>query len=104
MGAEQSVGRLIFSDGLVQLAGEEGKQIVVRWRDMSREYLDERLEELSAQGRVRQGLDVPAVCTLMKGTLLTFAMQASLGRSGDEEELEHRIDDAWKTLSLLLFE
>ena len=103
VGAEGSVGRLIFSDGLVHLAGEAGHQRVERWRQRSVGYLLERLGRLKAAGRARAAVDVPAMSMLIQGALLTFAMQASLGRAGSNEALQARIDHAWGTLTTLLF-
>lgn len=50
---------------------------------------------------LRPDLDTPAMCLLIQGTLLTFAMDASL-RSGDSD-LHARIDHAWATLTAVLF-
>lgn len=103
VGAEGSVGRLIFSDGLVHLAGEAGHRRIEGWRRRSVDYLLERLGRLEAAGRTRGGVDVPAMSMLIQGALLTFAMQASLGRTGSDEDLQGRIDHAWGALSTLLF-
>jgi len=103
VGAEGSVGRLIFSDGLVHLAGEAGREHVERWRQRSVGYLIERLGRLKSAGRVRAGVDVPFLSMLLQGALLTFAMQASLGRAGSNEALRARIDHVWRSLTTLLF-
>ena len=92
VGATGSVGRLIFSDELVHL-----------WRQKNVGYLMDRLGTLHTSGRLRSDLDVPGMSMLVQGTLLTFAMQAALGRGGSEQELEARIDHAWTTLHTALF-
>ena len=102
VGAEGSVGRLIFSDELVHLAGDEGRERVAGWRFRSVTYLLERLGRLQKQGRVRADLDLPALGMLVQGALLTFAMQASLGRAGTEQELAGRVDHAWNALRTVL--
>ncbi len=103
VGAQGSVGRLIFSDELVHLAGETGRRKVEEWRRLSVGYLLERLGMLRARGRLRDAPDIPAMSMLLQGALLTFAMQASLGRAGTAEELEARIQHAWNALSIVLF-
>ena len=103
VGAEGSVGRLIFSDGLVHLAGQAGRQKIAGWRKRSVDYLIERLSQLEAAGRLNPALDAASASMVLQGILLTFAMQASLGRGGSASELQARIDHAWETLGLLLF-
>ena len=103
VGADGSVGRLIFSDGLVHLAGDAGRQRIEQWRLRSGGYLVDRLGQLGAMGRVRPGVDAPALIMLIQGSLLTFAMQATLGSAGSRAELDARIDHAWGALRTLLF-
>ncbi len=103
VGAQGSVGRLIFSDELVHLAGDQGRECVSTWRRQSVGYLLERLRRLRRSGKLRTDLDLPAMGMLIQGTLLTFAMQASLGRAGSQDELESRIEHAWKALHTVLF-
>lgn len=103
VGAESSMGRLIFSDELLHLAGEEGRQRVDRWRQHSVRYMLERLGLLMTHGRVTAAVDLPAMGMFIQGALLTFAMQASLGRSGSPQQLQARIDHAWAALRTLLF-
>jgi AcrR family transcriptional regulator len=103
VGAEGSVGRLIFSDELVHLAGPAGRERVDAWRARSVGFLVDRLRRLVAEGRVRTDVDVPAISVLVQGALLTFAMQASLGRSGSPAALQARIDHVWRALHTLLF-
>ena len=104
VGADGSVGRLIFSDTLVHLAGEEGRVALNRWRSKSVGYLSARLQTLHQAGRLNPGLDLPGVNTLFQGVLLTFAMQASLGRAGSASELQQRIDRGWNSLMVTLFQ
>jgi len=103
VGADGSVGRLIFSEGLVHLAGDAGRQRIEQWRMRSTGYLVDRLGQVGAQGRVRPGVEAPALVMLIQGALLTFAMQAALGRAGSRDELDARIDHAWGALRTLLF-
>ncbi len=103
VGASASVGRLIFSDRLVHLAGESGRRRIDLWRLKNIAYLLELFEPLQKSGRIRTDLDLPALGLLIQGSLLTFAMQASLGRGGSPSELQARIDHAWGTLRTLLF-
>jgi AcrR family transcriptional regulator len=104
VGAQGSVGRLIFSDELVHLAGEAGRARVEQWRKKSVGYLLDRLGALRVSGRLRSDLDVPGANLLFQGVLLTFAMQGFLGRAFAQDELEARIQHAWKTLQTVLFE
>ncbi len=103
VGTQGSVGRLIFSDGLVHLAGDAGRECMGGWRQRSVGYLMECLSQLKAAGKLHPKLEVPAASMLLQGVLLTFAMQASLGRTGSSEALQARIDHAWSTLHTLLF-
>lgn len=102
VGEEQSVGRLIFSDELVHLAGDEGREVVEGWRRRSVGFLLDRLKRLHGEGQLRQDLDVPAMSMLVQGALLTFAMQASLGRAGTREDVQRRVEHAWRTLLKVL--
>ncbi len=103
VGAEGSVGRLIFSDELVHLAGEDGRQQVARWRQRSVHYMLERLSQLVTHGRTATPVDIAAMSMLIQGALLTFAMQASIGKADPPERLRARIDHAWSALRTLLF-
>ncbi len=103
VGSRGSVGRLIFSDGLLHLAGEKGREKVAHWRASSVRYLLDKLQQLAETGRARSDIPVAQMSTLIQGSLLTFAIQAALGRSGTEAELQARIDDGWSTLHTLLF-
>lgn len=103
VGAQESVGRLIFSDELIHLAGDVGLERVERWRRRSVSYLLTRLQALGAAGALRPDLDIPAMSMLVQGALLTFAMQASLGRATSSAELEARVQHAWQALRTVLF-
>lgn len=103
VGAEDSVGRLIFSENLFHLAGDEGRERLDGWRQRNVAFLLTNLGDLYAKGQLREELDIPAMGMFFQGALLTFAMQASLGRSGTTEELNARIDHSWKSLQTVLF-
>ena len=103
VGSQISVGRLIFSNGLVHLAGEEGRQRIRGWRQRNFDYLVERLSELRTRGLVRCDVDARALAMIVQGTLLTFAMKASSARSEPTAELHAQIDHTWGTLHTLLF-
>ncbi len=102
VGSQASVGRLIFSEDFVHLAGESAKQRIKAWRMRSVLYLANRLKQLKELGEFRSDLDVAAMNTFFQGTLLTFAVQASLGNADSEERLLSRIDKAWNDLQLIL--
>jgi hypothetical protein len=85
------------------LAGDEGRANIEQWRRKSVGYLLVRLGSLRVSGKLRADLDLPAIGMLFQGALLTFAMQASLGRAGSEEELQARVDHAWNALKTVLF-
>jgi AcrR family transcriptional regulator len=102
VGAERSVGRLIFSDEWAHLAGDVGRERVLAWRQRSVAFLRQRVAELQESGELRSDLDAAAVSMLVQGALLCFAMQASLHQGGSEEELARRIDHAWRTLRTVL--
>jgi AcrR family transcriptional regulator len=104
VGRQGSVGRLIFSDELLHLAGEAGRACVQSWRRRSVDYLVERLRSLRAAGELRTDLDLSAMAMLIQGVLLTFAMRASMGQQGTDEELAVRIDEAWNTLRVVLLD
>ena len=72
------------------------------WRRRSVGYLLDRLRRLRADGHFRQDLEVPDMSVLVQGVLLTFAMQASLGRARSREEVGRRADHAWRTLLKVL--
>jgi AcrR family transcriptional regulator len=103
VGAKGSVGRLIFSNELLHLAGDVGRQRIEGWREHSVNYLVERLGQLKAQGRLRTDVGVPALGMFFQGALLTFAVQAALGDAGSTSDLHVRIDHAWGALRTLLF-
>lgn len=103
VGAERSVGRLIFSDELVHLAGEAGRARVAAWRQRSHRFLVDCLDSLQADGRAVSTVNAQAMAMFIQGSLLTFAMQAALGRGGSPAELQVRVDGAWAALRALLF-
>lgn len=102
VGAEQSVGRLIFSDELLHLAGDAGRARVEGWRRRSVAFLLDQLQALRTTGLIRADLDPQAAGMLVQGVLLTFAMQAGLRQAGSAAELARRIDQAWDTLRSVL--
>lgn len=102
VGASGSVGRLIFSDELVHLAGERGRAVVGAWRQRSVGFLLDCLSSLRAAGQVRDDLEISAMSTLIQGVLLTFAMQASLGRAGTASDLQERVDASWSMVQTVL--
>ena len=103
VGAEGSVGRLIFSDGLVHLAGETGRGRIVQWRLRSMSYLADRFGPLIEEGRVKPDVDAQALIMFLQGSLLTFALRASSGWAESESDLSARIDHAWAALQTTLF-
>ena len=103
VGEQGSVGRLIFSESLVHLAGEEGQECIAEWRKASVGYLIQRLTELKTSGRVKDSVGVSTMSMLIQGSLLTFAMHASLNRGGSRAELMARVDHAWRALHNLFF-
>ncbi len=102
VGQQSSVGRLIFSDELVHLAGEAGRARIDGWRRRNVAWLIQRLVALQAQGELRADVDAQMLATMVQGLLLTFAMQASLGRAGSPAEVQARIELSWSSLLLLL--
>lgn len=102
VGSEGSVGRLIFSEGLMHLSGEPGRARVRDWRRRSVEFLRHQLRPLHVQGTLAPGLDEGAAAVLIQGVLLTLAMSAAVG-APSTPGLSERIDDAWSTLTTVLF-
>lgn len=103
IGANGSVGRLIFSEQLVHLPGEPGRARVVRWRSRSLDFTQRALDKAAAAGRTVPGVDTPCPAQQIQGVLLTFALQANVGAPAPAEATEARIDTAWQTLQRLLF-
>jgi AcrR family transcriptional regulator len=101
VGAEASVGRLIFSDEFVHLAGEAARSCIKGWRATNIGFLATRLKPLQDEGVLRADLDVAAMSMFIQGTLLTFAMQATLG-TASEAHLDAQIDKAWISLQAIL--
>jgi AcrR family transcriptional regulator len=103
VGAEASVGRLVFSDEFLHLAGEPGRQCIEGWRKKSVTFLMNRLTRLQQAGCLRSDLDLQSMGMFVQGTLLTFAMQASLRGAEAQHVLQGRIDKAWAALHTILF-
>lgn len=102
VGAEASVGRLIFSDEFIHLAGDPARECIAGWRKQSVEYLGSRLQGLQASGVLRLDLDLPSMSMFIQGSLLTFALHASLGKASSAPALKARIDKAWSALQTIL--
>lgn len=102
VGDQASVGRLIFSDEIVHLAGEAGREVIQGWRRRSVDFLVRRLAQLAAEGRLSSELDLPAMSMIFQGALLTFAMQASLGTGGTRDALLARVEHAWNAIYIVL--
>ncbi len=103
IGANGSVGRLIFSEQLVHLAGDEGRAAVARWRARSLVFMHRALDEAIAAGRTVSDIDTPCLAQLIQGVLLTFALRANVGAPEPAEAVDARIDRAWQTLHRLIF-
>ena len=101
VGSQGSVGRLIFSEGLMHLAGEEGQQVIRGWRRRTMAFLTTRLQALDDHGRL--ALTVDESTLLLQGTLLTFAVSAALGEAPGGVALQDRIGAAWGTMASTLF-
>ncbi len=102
VGAQASVGRLIFSDEFVHLAGEAARKRIQNWRMKSVGHLANRLKGLQETGILRSDLDVPSMSMFIQGALLTFAISASLGNADSLPALSTRIDKAWNSLQTIL--
>jgi len=103
VGTHSSVGHLIFSEQLVHLAGEPGRDKVVGWRRATTGFMFTALQEAQAGGSIKAGLKIPILAQVIQGVLLTFALQANLGVAESEEQLSSRIDASWATLQTLIF-
>ena len=102
VGAHASVGRLVFSNALLHLGGDLTRKMIMGWRAKSVKYLLERLTCLQNDETFRSDLEVSAMSMFVQGSLLTFAIQASLGESTSGPSLEVRIDQAWAAILLIL--
>ncbi|MCB9668293.1 MAG: TetR/AcrR family transcriptional regulator [Alphaproteobacteria bacterium] len=100
VGEQASVGRLVFSDEVAQLAGMAGVQRLRDWRGRSLGWLERRLAASAALGQIRVDLAPRAAAQVIQGMLLTFAMAAAVG--DDRMDLGTRVDGAWLTLRTLL--
>ena len=103
VGSNSSVGRLLFSDQLVHLAGDAGRSKVLGWRMLSMAFMHRALAESRGAGQLSTTADVLSLAMVIQGSLLTFALQASLGAPQADAALQGRIDVAWETLHTLLF-
>ena len=103
VGSNSSVGRLLFSDQLVHLAGDAGRSKVLGWRMRSMAFMHRALAESRGAGQLSTTADVLSLAMVIQGSLLTFALQASLGAPQADAALQGRIDVAWETLHTLLF-
>ena len=103
VGSHDSVGRLIFSEELVHLAGEPGRAKVAGWRSASLGFLLSALTEARAAGATGPDIEPRSLVPVVQGMLLTFALHGHLGLARTPSELALHIDDAWRTLRTLLF-
>ena len=78
VGSNSSVGRLSFSEQLVHLAGEQGRDEVAGWRARSLRFMYANLEAARADGLTRPGVEALGFATVIQGVLLTFALQANI--------------------------
>lgn len=101
VGAQASVGRLIFSEEFVHLAGDRALECIQGWRGKSLKYLASRLEALQKDGRLRADLDVASMSMLVQGALLSLAFQASAAKTEPTADLEARIDKAWSAIQII---
>ena len=102
VGDEHSVGRLVFSDQLPLLAGEEGELLAAGWIERTLGFLAECVGRIAASGQLAVALPIPAVVQLIQGQVLTFALIPRLPPQLSMP-LQDRVDMAWMTLNRLLF-
>ncbi len=102
VGAEASVGRLIFSDEFVHMAGTKAQSYIEGWRAKSVGFLVNRLTRLRKSGVFRDDLDASAMSMFLQGALLTFALQSSQGRPDNAATLQVRISKSWSALQTVL--
>jgi AcrR family transcriptional regulator len=103
VGSNNSVGRLIFSEQLVHLAGDEGRARVSGWRTQSVKFLFGALQEARAAGHTPPGIEPAALAQIIQGVLLTFALRSNIDKSESSDALRARVDAAWTALRTLLF-
>lgn len=94
LGQDAALCRLMFSEELPQASGDLGAQKLKSWRDRNMAFVGQCLEELS----LPQELEARDVAVLVQGTLLTFVFERA---KPAPDELEERIERAWRTLAHL---
>ncbi len=102
VGAEASVGRLVFSPELLHLAGPKSSNRIKSWRAKNMDYLATKLSALHTSHKLQSKLGVGALKLFIQGLLLTFALQPSFETTKAQADLQPRINQAWSSILLLL--
>ena len=101
LGAQASMGRLMFSEQLIHAAGEAGREKLVAWRRRNLAFVVSCLQELQDAGQLPPGLEVSSLRVIVQGALLSFAFERLLN-DHDSPDLERHVESCWQTLSSLL--
>lgn len=102
LGGPRGIGQLVFSSQLVHAAGPEGREKYRSWKIRSMSFICEQLEGLAATSGLRVARPVSELARVVLGGLLVFSNERILAEGGIDN-LPVRIDQAWQTLSALLF-
>lgn len=104
VGARGAVGRLIFSDQLVHVAGTKGQAKLQSWHTRNIAMLTACARELEREGRLVGGVSVEATVRVVQGMIVTFAVRRTIGLSPDADKaFSEEISAGWSTLRTLLF-
>jgi len=93
-----AIVRLVMSDQLALASGGLGAERVKEWKARSAEFIRGCLVEAQAEGRLREGASVDALCLVVLGSILSIGVAGSLGLS----DTKTGADKVWTTLSTLI--
>lgn len=93
VGEQPIIAALAFSLELRHAAGERGAAQVDGWKRRTLAFIAQCIVEAQGQGRLREGLEPPAVAIAVLGTLLALVQLGELGRGS--------VDGAWDVVASL---
>jgi len=95
-----ALGHLVFSEQLIHVAGEEGRQKVAGWRKANSDFLLKLLSAVHREGGLRHGLPPAVVLPIVQGAMLVIF--AERGINGPLPNLDAKVDGLWASLQTLI--